>query len=93
MIYNGREVNWPLSCTITGISRERQGMERSVFQLLKPLKVIQLGPQGETPLVELPKGAEVRVLRQSQNGDCIDIACEGERYFALRHQLFGSLED
>jgi hypothetical protein len=93
MIYNGRKVDWPLSCTMTGISRERQSMERSIFQLLKPLKVIQLGPQSETPLGELPRGAEVRVLRESEIGDCIDIACEGERYFALRHQLFGSLED
>jgi hypothetical protein len=59
-------------------------METNTFQLLRPLKVIQLGPQKEAPLGELPKGAEVRVLRESEVGDCIDIACKGERYFALK---------
>jgi hypothetical protein len=58
---SGRKLNRPLSCTSTDISRERHCMERDTFRLLKPLKVIQLGPQGETPLGELPKGAEVRL--------------------------------
>jgi hypothetical protein len=78
---------------MTNISRERQRMERNRLQLLKPLKVIQLGSQGEAPLKELPRGAEVSVLGESEIGDCIDIACKGERYFALKNQLFRSSED
>jgi hypothetical protein len=78
---------------LTDISRERHGMERNTFQLSRPLKVIQLGRQRETPLGELPKGAEVRILRESEIGGCVDIACQGERYFALKNQLFRSSED
>lgn len=57
------------------------------FQLLKPLKVIQLGPERKTQLEEIPRGAEVRVLRESVGGDCVDIAYENERYFALKNDL------
>jgi hypothetical protein len=62
-------------------------MKRKILQLLKPLKVIQLGPDGETPLEELPSGAEVRILRESRMGDCIDIAYENQRYVALKNDL------
>jgi hypothetical protein len=67
-------------------------MERNVFQLLKPLKVIQLGPETQTPLEELPMGADVRVLRYSQIDECIDITYEGERYFALENELLRKYE-
>ncbi len=68
-------------------------MKRTEFQLSKPLKVIQLGPERETQLRELPSGAEVRILRESQMGDCMDIAYENERYFALKNDMFGSSEE
>jgi hypothetical protein len=68
-------------------------MKRNVFQLLKPLKVIQLGPEGKTDLEELPSGAEVRILRESLIGGCIDISYENERYFALKNELRGCSED
>lgn len=61
-------------------------MENAV-QLLKPLKVIHLGPETQAQLEELPSGAEVRILRQSQNSGCVDIAYGNERYFALKNQL------
>ena len=62
-------------------------MERMVFQLLKPLKVIQLGPERQVQLEELPSGAEVRILRESRSGDCVDLSYGNERYFALKNQL------
>ena len=61
-------------------------MENAV-QLLKPLKVIQLGPETQAQLEELPSGAEVCILRESQNSGCVDIAYGNERYFALKNQL------
>jgi len=33
-------------------------MRKNVFQLVKPLKVIQLGPERERQLEELPRRAE-----------------------------------
>ena len=65
----------------------------NAFQLLKPLKVVQLGPERNTQLEELPSGAEVSILRESRSGDCIDIAYENERYFALKNELLGHSED
>lgn len=65
-------------------------MERQAFHLLKPLKVIQLGPERTPLLKELPSGAEVRVLRASMIGNCIDIAYEDKRFFALKNELFRS---
>jgi len=66
-------------------------MEKNEFQLLKPLKVIPLGPERKTSLEELPSGAKVRVLRDSR--DCIDITYEDKRYFTLRNELLRSSED
>lgn len=68
-------------------------MERQAFYLLKPLKVIQLGPERKTPLEEIPSGPEVHILRESLIGDCIDIAYEDERYFGLKNELLGSVTD
>lgn len=62
-------------------------MKSNAIQLLKPLKVIQLGPERKAQLEELPRGAEVRILRESRTGDCVDISYGNERYFALRDQL------
>jgi hypothetical protein len=60
---------------------------RNAVQLLKPLKVIQLGPETQAQLEELPRGAEVRILRESQTSGCVDISYGNERYFALKDQL------
>jgi hypothetical protein len=67
-------------------------MWNNVFQLVKPLKVIQLGPERETQLEELPSGAEVQILRESRIGDCVDIAYENERYFALKNDMLRGSE-
>ena len=68
-------------------------MIENAFQLLRPLKVIQLGPERTTQLEELPCGANVRILRESLGGDCIDIAYENQRYFALKNELLYRPED
>ncbi len=62
-------------------------MERHFLQLLKPLKVIPFGPT-KARVNELPKGAEVQVLRESSTGDCVDISYQNERFFALKSKLF-----
>ena len=62
-------------------------------RLLKPLKVIQLGPETSAPLDELPSGAEVCILREFLVGNCVDISYENERYFALRNELLCGSED
>jgi hypothetical protein len=62
-------------------------MERNAIQLLRPLKVIQLGPERQTPLEELPIGAEVRIVRDSPIDDCIDIAYKDKRYFTLKNEI------
>jgi hypothetical protein len=46
----------------------------------------------QTPLEELPIGADVRVLRDSQIDDCIDITYKGKRYFALKNELLRKYE-
>ena len=63
-------------------------MEKQVFHLLKPIKVIQLGPERKPPLGELPRGAKVRILREFPLSDSIDIGYDDERYFALKSELF-----
>jgi hypothetical protein len=68
-------------------------MKRNAFQLLKPLKVVQLGPERKTQPEELPSGAQVRILREYLIADCIDIAYENERYFALKSDLLCRSED
>ena len=68
-------------------------MERNAFQLLKPLKVIQLGPETNAQLDELPSGAEVCILREFLVGNCVDISYENERYFALKNELLCSSKD
>jgi hypothetical protein len=60
---------------------------RNAVRLLKPLRVIQLGPETQPQLEELPSGAEVRILRESHTGGCVDISYGNERYFALKNQL------
>jgi len=66
---------------------------KNAIQLLKPLKVIQLGPETNVQLGELPSGAEVCILRESQTGSCVDISYGNERYFALKTQLLdGSIQ-
>jgi hypothetical protein len=47
---------------------------RNAVQLLRPLKVIQSGPEIRAQLKGLPSGAEVRILRESQAGGCVEIS-------------------
>src|ERR1700685_2025880 len=68
-------------------------MKRNAFRLLKPLRVIPLGPQRETQLEELPSGAQVGILREFVLSGCIDITYGHERYFALKSEMVCHAED
>ena len=67
-------------------------MMRYAVELIKPLRVIRLGLDRKTQLEEIPSGAIVGILRESLTGECVDLAYENERYFALKSHLLSHSE-
>ena len=65
-------------------------MRTGTFRLTKSLKAVKFDENGKGIMVELPVGADVRILGTSTIKGCLEILCDEERYNVFEKDLMSN---